>query len=57
MKYEYKWFNTNFIKHYKKKVIFLKALPFKCDDLPIIQSGKYKGYIGIGDLVLSIVKK
>ena len=57
MKYEYKWFYTHFIKKYKKRIILLKALPFRCNDLPIIQRGKYKGYIGIDNLVLGILKK
>ncbi len=57
MKYEYKWINTDYIKKYKKRIIPLKAIPFMCNHMPIIQRGRYKGCIGIDGLVLSILKK
>jgi hypothetical protein len=57
MNYEYKWVHPYNIKNYKKKLIPLKAIPFMCNHMPVINKGKYKGCIGIEGLVLCIVKK
>ena len=57
MNYEYKWVNPFNIKNYKKKLIPLKAIPFMCNHMPIINKGKHKGCIGIEGLVLCIVEK
>ncbi len=56
-KEEYKWINISFIKKYKKNITLLKANTFLFNDLPVIQRGKYKGYIGISGLVLCLFKK
>lgn len=55
MKYKYKWIPTPFLKKLKNKVIPLKADKILFTDVPVIEKGKYKGYMGIQGMVLCMV--
>jgi len=58
MKYKYKWVRVPFQKHLKDKVIPLKANKVLFTEIPpIIDKGKFKGYIGIAGLVLCLVRQ
>ena len=57
MKYNYKWVYEGYIKYIKKQTIPLKGDTFLFKDMPIIDRGKYKGYIGVAGLILCMVAK
>jgi hypothetical protein len=57
MKYNYKWVNAGYLKYLKKQIIPLKGDKFLFNDMPIIENGKYKGYIGAAGLILCMVAK
>jgi hypothetical protein len=55
MTYKYKWVYTRCIKKIKNKLIPLKGDKFLFNHIPVIEKGKYKGYMGIPGLVLCMV--
>ena len=57
MKYNYKWVYEGYIKYIKKQTIPLKGDTFLFKDMPIIDKGKYTGYIGVAGLILCMVAK
>lgn len=57
MKYKYRWVRLPFEKYLKDKIIPLKANKILFKDMPTIDKGKYKGYMGVVGLVLCLVKQ
>jgi hypothetical protein len=55
MTYKYKWIRTPFLKKFKNKVIPLKADKTLFTYVPVIEKGKYKGYMGVQGMVLCMV--
>ena len=55
MTYKYKLVPVYFLKKIKNKCIPLKGDKFLFNNMPVIERGEYKGYMGIVGLVLCMV--